>query len=669
MRARTSLLRLLPVLLLPLAAPLACGGGGPEPQTATTKPVASVTTVASVQEVALTPIEAPEGLAVAIRMKSPSAVSSSVLQLVPAWKDFELGRMLRDLLDDEALVALVDPDKPMDMALVERPRVNNPNAYDRGEWFGFAMALRDDADFGGLQGRFKLVGGANGVQYLVREGKEGQWFHACAVAPSLGASKRRLVCAEEHERRHLDGLLPWLTRGAPTKAYADDVHVELFAAPFKKKFENDLRDGRDEAESGVAGMIKTDHPEIDRVLKKAAKGFVGEAFAFVDDVDRGSLGVVFGPKGPELRVDATVSGATSWISKSLLAGADVTTPVPAAFGKLPVDRAGIAAFVRATPQTDALMQPIQTFTGELVEAAAVDFKWSKADRDLALATVRLMFPKATDAFVVSGRGDARAAAQTKPTAKAAPKKGKVDVDEDRDDLGTFEQLREGIERPTWSMAVLDRPIEPSVELTKSWVALLAKPAIANAVKLLSDGMLDLKVTTKPMPAKELKDFPKGTFGQTVAIDVTLFKVKDKKRGKERGKVRVVTEELLVPEGNHVWTAAGYNLAPGELVRRVQDALAGKGATVSTLPAFAAVTTGTPAWGAILRIGEFARQIAPSGETQKTEEILASLPDKGDGAIAARSSATRAGSGGTAQLFVMLPRDLFAGVHQLMKRQP
>lgn len=657
MRTR-NLLRFAPALL-PLLAPLSCGPEAPAPNAGNVKPVASAKPSATVQEVALTPVEAPEGLAVTVRVKSPRAASAAVLQLVPEAKDFKLDAILKEMATDDALASLLDVDQPVDIAFIERMRVNNPNAYDDGQYVGFAIGIRDDADFGALNGKFKLVGGADGVQYVVREGKDGQWFHACAVAAAMGPSKRRLVCGDDHERKHLDLLLPWLVRGAPNRVVADDVRVDLFASAYKKKYANDLRDGRDDAASGVAGGIKTEHAELDRVLRRAAKAVVAESFGLVDDFDHGGLSVNFGAMGPELKVDATFAAATSWLTKSLLSGGDVTTPVPALFGKLPIDRAGFAGFVRATPQHDALMQPLQTFTGELVEAAAADFKWAKADKELALQTVRLMFPKAADSLVVYGRGDDKLAA-AKP--KAAPAKAKGDKPgEKHDGESKLEQLREGLARPTWSLTAIERPVDQSIELSKSWAALATKPALAGVIKQVSEETVDLKVTTKLMPAKELKALPKGSFGQTYDITATVFaKAKDKKRGKERGKIHFVVEEMLVPDGGRVWAAMGTNLAQGELSRRVLDGIAGKGTTASSLPGYAAFTAGTPSFGMMIRLGEFVREMLPPKGTEKAEEILGQLPDKGNSVLSIRSSATRAGAGGTAQIVVQLPRDLFAG---------
>jgi hypothetical protein len=656
MRTR-NLLRFAPALL-PLLAPLSCGPEAPVPNAGNVKPAASAKPSATVQEVALTPVEAPEGLAVTAHFKSPRAASAAVLQLVPEANDFKLDALLHEMASDDALASLLDVDQPVDVAFVERPRVNNPNAYDDGQYVGFAIGIRDDADFGALTGKFKLVGGADGVQYVVREGKEGQWFHACAVAAAMGPSKRRLVCGDDHERRHLDILLPWLVRGAPNHVGADDVRVELFASAYKKKYANDLRDGRDDAASGVAGGIKTDHAEVDRVLRRAAKAVVAESFGLVDDFDRGGLSVNFGPLGPEVKVDATFASATSWLTKALLAGGDVTTPVPALFGKLPIDRAGFAGFMRATPQHDALMQPLQTFAGELVEAAAADFKWAKGDKELALATVRLMFPKAADSVVVYGRGDDKPAVAG-AKAKAAPAKAKGDK-APHDDESKLEQMREGLARPTWSLSAIDRPLDQSIELSKSWSAFAAKPTIPGVIKQLSKDAVDFKVTPKAMPAKELKDLPKGSFGQTYDVTATVFVVKDKKRGKERGKVHFVVQELIVPDGQHVWSAIGNNLAQGELSRRVLDGIAGKGTTASSLPGFAAFTAGTPSFGMMIRLGEFVREVLPPKGTQQAEEVLGQLPDKGNSVLSIRSSATRAGAGGTAQVVMLLPRDLFAG---------
>lgn len=658
---RTRKLHLLLPILVPLAAPLACGPEAPQPLTPV-KPAASAQPSAS-QEVALTPVEAPEGLALTVRLKSPRAISAAVMALVPEARDFELGRMLRDSLNDEALAALVDVDQPADMALVERPKIRNPNNYDSGDYFGTAFAIRDDADFGVLQGKFKLVGGASGVQYVVREGKDGQWFHACAVASALGAAKRRLVCVEDRERKHLDTVLPWLVRGAPLKAYPEDVHVDLFAAPLKKKFENDLRDGRDEAASGAAGAIKTDHPEIDRVLRRAAKGSIGELFSLVDDFDKGSLGVTFAAAGPQLTLDGSFNGATSWITKGLLSGAEITTPVPAVFGKLPVDRASFIAFTRATSQHDALVQPLQTFLGELVEAASADFKWPKADKELALQTVRLMFPKAADTFAVHGRGDDKAV-KPAPKGKAEAKKPEPSGDEK-----FLANLRDGLARSTWSMAATDRPFDQSVELSKSWGALLTKPALASTVKLLSEDKVDFKATAKPIAAKDLKDLPKGTVGQLYDVTATVYDVKDKKRGKERGKIRFSVEELVIPDGARVWSASGMNLEKGELVRRAQDALAGKGTTASALPGYAALVAGSPSWGVALRIGEFVRMVAPAHDAAKTEELLGKLPEKGASVLTARSTATRQGAGGAAQISLQLPREIFAAAFLLTKGEP
>ena len=668
MRAR-HLYRFAPALL-PLIAPLSCGPGAPSPAAANAQPVASAKPAP--KEVVPSPVEAPEGLALTAQVKSPRATSEALSKLIPGTRELELGRLLKDFTDDEALASLIDVDKPMDVAFLVRPTVNSPNHYDDGAYIGTAFALRDDADFGALSGKFDLVAGAEGTQYLVRAGRDGQWFQACAVAAALGPAKRRLVCSDDHERKHLDLLLPWLSRGAPNRPSADDVHVEVYAAPLKKKFDSDLRDGRDEIASGAAGSIKTDHSEIDRVLRRGAKAAIGEAFALVDDLDRGGLAVNFGAAGPELRIDASFIGQTSWIARALLAGADVTTPVPALFGRLPTERAALVGFVRATPQHDLLAQPLQSFTGELVEAAAADFKWPKGDRELALQAVRLLFPKSADTFVAFGRGDDVVAATAKgnaPAPKATPAKKGQEHEADERQARRVHQLKEGLARPTWSLAAVERPLADEVDRTKLLASFATKPALAATLKALGEDSTDVRITARALPAKELKELPKGSFGELYDVTATVYHMKDKKRGKELEKIHFTAEQLLVPDGAFTWTASGNNLAPGELVRRVQDAMAQRGAVASSMAGFAALTAGTPAFGLVIRFGALLREVTPPYHLRRIEGELAQTPDKGDSSITVRSSATRAGAGGKAELVVQLPRDLFAAVANFAKHPP
>jgi hypothetical protein len=472
----------------------------------------------------------------------------------------------------------------------------------------------------------------------------------CVVAPALGASKHRLICALEIDKPETGlRLVPWLARGvtrAPEPASSARLDVDV--AALKKRYAAQIQKAHDQGRALIGPEIKVGHPEVDKVLKRIAASAIDEAFDLVDDLDAFAIEGTLRPDGMVASLSYAFSGKKSWSARAMLSGEGVTGGPPATFGKLPSNDAWLASFVRATPQTDVLLQPVQTMLRDLVEASATDFKWPAKDKDLALDCVKWAFPAAADQASVHGGT------------------GHVEY-KGADVWGRARDMMKALTRKSFTLSVAEREAKAPLALAKAFGAWAARPSFADMIKTISRDRLSVKIAVKEAPPK---GFPKGALAQQYTIDVAAkteeptptAEKADKKakkpapvKAKETPLVKLVSAALVVPDGARTWTAWGQNATAEDLWARVQPAMSGSAATpMSSKPGYDFLAQGSAQSGIVFMLDGLLHSV---GDKEKVEKLTARLPDQGKGAFVMRTSAAK----GKAESAFLLPRDAIAAV--------
>ncbi len=623
-----------------IVAPVALGGAvgcGPEnPTPATPTPVASASSAKPVMIAEdRSPVEQPAGLVASLHLASPKA-------LVKALKSWLPGKLGADELDPRMLVPallsaravdrIVDIDKPIDLTV----QVTEGNSKARPR-IAVAFGIEDDVDFAtALKDTYKIEVVSGGIRRLVPTVPAAR-NESCVIVPALGAAKRRLVCSlsHEHDAHSTDVLGPWLARGVTQKPETAPIHGELDVAALRKAFAADWQKAHDFMRGELVSETKVGHPELDKAVKKTARAVVDDVFDFLEDLDGVAMDAQLPETGPLVTTSATFSTQKAWLTKAFLLGTEINSKVPEAFGKLPSAGAWLAMFSRGTPAADALGVPYQTALLEFVEAAAVDFKWAKKDKDLALEVVRLMFQKSADGYAVVGDG------------------GKSDVKLDKSELPyEIRDLVPALSRKSWSVGLGERDGKPVVELYQKLTDFLGRPVFADLVRQLTKDHYSIKVK---VDQKAPKDLPKGSFARALDFEIGLVDGTGKK-----AKVKPITHLgyslIVVPEGNHTWSSGASNLSLVDLWPHLKGAMDGSASSkVGALAGFHVATSGTPSSGGIMMFDAPLRSL---DKKEKVEEVLGKLPDGGKGPLAWRSTATK-GQKQVAEVTVHVPRDLIA----------
>ena len=635
-----------------LAGAGACGGGQPP----VTSPLTVASSASSIKAAATgvpgedrTPVDAPKNLAVQMHASAPRAIIKAVKGYLPAAMGGKLDArtLVGELVDAPALAQLVDIDAPVDAAMAAPEGEDVP-------LFVYAFGIENDADVAAVvKADFRLDPVAGGAFKLIplRSSKYddpglGRYYHDCAIVPAIGPSKRRLLCCPNLRKfRDIDYLAPWLARGVTNKpAPTSDLTFEMDAVTLRARYADDLKQAHDKIRGYAAGGFGLGKAQLDKVTGKLGQQIIDEAFDFAADVDAATMGVSFPADGARATLSVTFGHSDSWTAKAFLAGEGVDGAPPALFGKLPSGGAWLAEFARASSTSDSLLLPFQTGILQLVEAASIDFAWPQKDKDAALELVRMMFPRSADAVVLAGApaasGDATAAS---------------------DLYGPIGSMLGVMAHPSWTISATDHDAKGDVDLAKAIGALLMRPSFTSMLTALTDGRIALKVTSK---AATSKDLPKGAFDQ--ALDVTVSAADDvveesSGKPKSKPKMKVVshfaTEQIVIPEGTtRSWVGWSQNGPDGDLLARMKIAMSGSApAPLSASPGFDFLTKANASSGAIITIDGMVRMLAP--KPKDATDVLGKLPDGGKGALAARTSSTRAGSGGTTEISLMLPRDL------------
>ena len=278
------------VLALGFAGAIACGGGqatpnNPSEVTTTDKGE----TLASAEGTAnLTPVAAPNELVAVARLKNPGGLVDSVISWAKLGVDWRgvLGKKepaINDVLATdasvEAVVALDPQGKGTDL--------EQPFAVVSVGLRSLERAVQLARDKGE---RVRQIG--NGI-YRVSDSSRSP---NCVVAASLGKAPARLVCGDRE--KDIEALLPYATRGLPTENLGSaDLHIEVRAEPFRRRFARELRQGKTLATPFVLSELSLDDSRFDRALADTVHAVADEVLALAEDIDSSNVGCEVGGSG------------------------------------------------------------------------------------------------------------------------------------------------------------------------------------------------------------------------------------------------------------------------------------------------------------------------------------------------------------------------------------
>lgn len=614
-----------------------CGPAEPQPTTPIAAPKPSAT--APVQKQIAedrSPVDAPPGLMLSGHAVALRSIARSARGYLPSSAPALDPRKIVSSMGDGSLDRIIDVDKPADIAMVIPEGSAKPGKPPLPH-IAFAFGVEDNADIAGaMKNNYRVEVRAGGVLELIPNGSTGGG--SCVVAPAIGVAKHRLICAVEGD---VMKVAPWLARGVTRQPEpTTPIHVEVDVARIKKVYATELEKGRAVARGEIASEIHTDFPEIDRVLKAWAKAGVDEAFDLVEDLDRLTLDVALPAEGVQPTMSFTFGGTKSWSARLMLAGGDMAPAQNKMLGKLPSDNAWLAGFTRATPNTDALITPIQTAFKDLVDAAATEFKWPKKDRDLALDVVKTMFPASADTSFVSGN------------------MGRMDLPENAPKVyGIDRTLAEALLGKTYSVSIVERDAKAPIALAKAFAAWIVRPSVVETYRKLTHDKMTVKISAKPASTK---DMPKGSFAQKFELELGVNDTNAKKP-KVDWITKLSLESVVVPEGTtRSYIGFGQNLGDGELWKKLSGALTPSSSSamsaISSYPGYTFITDGNPTTGALMTTEGTAKMIDRKGK--KSGEIIGQLPDQGRSSLAWRVSASKPPKA-VAEISVHVPRDAIA----------
>lgn len=635
------------ICLFVLASVSACGPSeGPPPTTAVAaKPSATVAPKAAVSE-DRTPVDAPAGLVLQGHATALRSIARTARSYLPASAPALDPRKIISSFGDGSLDRIVDVDKPADIAMVipEKSKPGKPPIPN----IAFAFGVEDGADIAAAtKGNYRVEVRAGGVLELIPSGASGGG--TCVIAPAIGAAKHRLICAIEGDVMQ---VAPWLARGV-TRAPEPTapLHVEVDVARVRKVYATEIEKGRAIARGEVASAVKTGFTEIDRVLKGWAKSAIDEAFDLIEDLDRLTLDVALPAEGVQPTFAFSFGATKSWSARLMLAGGDMPPGPSKSLGKLPSENAWLAGFTRATPQTDALIAPLQTGLKDLVDAAATEFKWPAKDRELALDVVKLMFPASADTAFIAGSA------------------GKVELPENAPKAyGTARSLAEAFLNKTYSVSVVERDAKAPIALAKAFGAWLVRPSVVETYRKLTHDRMTVKIAVKPASTKDL---PKGSFAQRYELELGVLPdptAKDAKAKKVDWIAKLSTDSVIVPEGSgRTYVGFAQNLGDGDLWKRVQSSIAGSAGgagPLSSYPGYGFVVDGNSAAGALMTIDGTVKTF---DRKNKAADMMTKLPDQGHSALAFRITPSKPPKS-VAEVSAHIPRDAVSVIYMLVARK-
>lgn len=352
-------------LWAPTLVCVACGGGEATPRAETPIAPAAAKPAPVAEAPDLSPVAAPAGLFVVGRVSRPTTLADTVAR----WAGLPVG--LRQVLPlaGKELDAAIAWDAPIELAAAlaangHRAAHGAISLGLTGTDAAVTLARQQGYEVKRIAPETYLVGGVAPL--------------SCAIAPALGPTSARLVCADRQSG--LEDLLPYMARGLPTAALGQkDLSVELRVEPLRQRFASEIGSARLFA-GFVVRELALDSPRFDRAVSDAVYAGADELVALVHDLDVVRLeGVLDEPKHEAtLELGLTFRDHKSWVASVVADNTHLPGPAPESFFALPEDAdEGGYAQGRDPHLIDGLRRSVL----ELADAYLEHEKIGKATRD------------------------------------------------------------------------------------------------------------------------------------------------------------------------------------------------------------------------------------------------------------------------------------------------
>lgn len=483
----------------------------------------------------LAPVAEPADIVGIGRWRSPMATVSNLAScagvapvIVEVNARMGVDMLLRRFIrggDTRKLAALVSLDAPVDVVAVLDPdlRPRPPQAA-----IALGLTSLDSA---------KVALGAEGSGPEIAPGVwkvKGVRGAACGVAASAGATPARLVCAEREKA--LEALAPYLARTLPgVDLGGPDMHLEARVAVLEERYGDSLR----KLLRALPGALSTEYgigdARFDRLLFETGTDVQEDAGKLLADVRRLTAEVRTERSGACLRakVDADLSGRTSWVAQALTDRLDRSGPPPAIYWRQPRD-SDAALYGRGVDA--ARYAGVLGRLRDLLDAALATEGFAAADRKKI--TELLALPHGKDTSTVFSMGAVSAplpAAGTKDMERKVVEAGFAGV------MGwTLLGVDEG-------PAVLDKQLKAMVDAYRS------AGVQANLKKSLGSDAKHLPIVKSGAAPASL-----GAGSKAIEITIPSLEVPPPPGGRT-GKPQTMSltvHLLMMPDGDSTWLAIG-----------------------------------------------------------------------------------------------------------------
>ncbi len=504
-------------------------------------------------------VPAPANLILTGEAKSPKQSADEILSWfgVPPMNISQIGRELTHEDIGEAL----DLNKPVYAALTFKSSAMGNADIEGAVTIGLKPSTEAKAE---IQKRFRLIDKGNGISILESkrhadkaapvgardEGDEEEEEYRpkdrCGLFPAyereaLGGI--RLVCAESEKA--LMNLGPYLTRTATRTAPKHDMRFELRVQP--------LHDSIEQARSmlpmllGFISLKKTTPLGASTRWLQSLTALADDAITSVEDIDTLELRADTGKEGGTLEAEARLKTMEGTSTKLLLSRADISTPAPTAFFRLPVDASSAWYSIGFD---EKLLAPAKAE----VRASILDLfqtrKLTAADANGAADTVDTFFHLFSVPHVAASGVDLEGLRAALAKLKKSPK--------------DYQKVSAATTAAGWQVSRLEEPFASASSSWQRWSSLLKKPGVA---KLVTDTFEKYGTFDAGTISPASKDLPKGSLRWTGGFSI----FEDGNKAKAQ-KTKVVT--FIVPDGDGTMTANGTDETL--VKKKLLEALAGTG---------------------------------------------------------------------------------------------
>lgn len=435
---------------------------------------------------------------------------------------------------------------------------------------------------------------------------------SCAVAASVGKVPARLVCG--NRSKDVDALLPYATRGLPNVEMGqNDLHIELRAEPFRRRYAHQLREMKTLAAPFVLKELSLDSPSFDRALADGVHALGDEFIALVEDLDSIDIDATLDKSKQELVATGAVKfrGDSSWTVHTLLDSAKRAGPPPDMFWKLPKDVGSAGYGVSPDPKR---YQDISRTAQELADGLMSHEQVPRRVRDEAEDAIGQLFK--LDGAHVFARGPVPI-----PDKKSSSNRKRNSV----------------ISSVGWNVIGFDaKPAK-----LKKMLSTLARVYNDRQLKKLLDKHLGKDKKNLPklrVHAARARGIARGSMAYDIVLPGSLFEHHyylggAKKKAKPKTPKALTLSLVLMPEGDQTWI--GLSADSKELYKRLAQIHQGKD-TLASRDGLALLKSSKATSGGFMSLAGFTngmrgdlRAALGPGFAKSLEKIFNSLPNHGE----------------------------------------